>query len=191
MVQLDPPLTLGTNVSSLLTHSELLTSAPAGSSRRTGGTGEEKEEEEEEEEEEKVPAMPAGSTVELVDLGLPERGTRSCAYASTLTIHNPRIHSRRAIIRHCPFPPGCRSNIEKNRITKMEILILDQYWSWRWVGKVPNAQCVFWVVRWPSSQMAIAIKTLSHGKTIVLRLFFLYCFRKKALKLVSLFIFRH
>ena len=61
MVQLDPPLTLGTNVSSLLTHSELLTSAPAGSSRRTGGTGEEKEEEEEEkeekeeEEEEKVP----------------------------------------------------------------------------------------------------------------------------------------
>ena len=52
-----------------------------------------------------------------------------------------------------------------------------------------NAQ--FWVVRWPSSQMAIAIKTLSHGKTIVLRLFFLYCFRKKTLKLVSLFIFRH
>ena len=53
MVQLDPlALTLGTNVSSLLTHSELLTSAPAGSSRRTGGTGEEKEEEEEE----KVPA---------------------------------------------------------------------------------------------------------------------------------------
>ena len=99
MVQLDPlALTLGTNVSSLLTHSELLTSAPAGSSRRTGGTGEEKEEEEEE----KVPALPAGSTVELVDLGLPERGTRSCAYASTLTIHNPRIHSRRAIIRLCP-----------------------------------------------------------------------------------------
>ena len=83
MVQLDPPLTLGTNVSSLLTHSELLTSAPAGSSRRTGGTGEEKEEEEEE----KVPALPAGSTVELVDLGLPERGTRSCAYASTLDHH--------------------------------------------------------------------------------------------------------
>ena len=54
-----------------------------------------------------------------------------------------------------------------------------------------NAQCAFWVVRWPSSQMAIAIKTLSHGKTIVLRLFFLYCFRKKTLKLVLLFIFRH
>ena len=54
-----------------------------------------------------------------------------------------------------------------------------------------SAQCAFWVVRWPSSQMAIAIKTLSHGKTIVLRLFFLYCFRKKTLKLVSLFIFRH
>ena len=112
MVQLDPlALTLGTNVSSLLTHSELLTSAPAGSSRRTGGTGEEKEKEE------KVPALPAGSTVELVDLGLPERGTRSCAYASTLTIHNPRIHSRRAIIRHCPSPVRCRSNIEKDRIT--------------------------------------------------------------------------
>ena len=56
---------------------------------------------------------------------------------------------------------------------------------------LPIAQCAFWVVRWPSSQMAIAIKTLSHGKTIVLRLFFLYCFRKKTLKLVSLFIFRH
>ena len=111
MVQLDPLLTLGTNVSSLLTHSELLTSAPAGSSRRTGGTGEEKEEEE------KVPALPAGSTVELVDLGLPERGTRSCAYASTLTIHNPRIHSRRAIVRHCPSQVRCRSNIEKDRIT--------------------------------------------------------------------------
>ena len=122
MVQLDPlALTLGTNVSSLLTHSELLTSAPAGSSRRTGGTGEEKEEEEG-----KVPALPAGSTVELVDLGLPERGTRSCAYASTLTIHNPqstltihnpRIHSRRAIVRHCPSQVRCRSNIEKDRIT--------------------------------------------------------------------------
>ena len=112
MVQLDPlALTLGTNVSSLLAHSELLTSAPAGSSRRTGGTGEEKEEKE------KVPAWPAGSTVELVDLGLPERGTRSCAYASTLTIHNPRIHSRRAIVRHCPSQVRCRSNIEKDRIT--------------------------------------------------------------------------
>ena len=120
MVQLDPLLTLGTNVSSLLTHSELLTSAPAGSSRRTGGTGEEKEEKEKE----KVPALPAGSTVELVDLGLPERGTRSCAYAATLTIHastltidNPRIHSRRAIVRHCPSQVRCRSNIEKDRIT--------------------------------------------------------------------------
>ena len=61
--------------------------------------------------------MPAGSTVELVDLGLPERGTRSCAYASTLTIHNPRIHSRRAIVRHCPSQVRCRSNIEKDRIT--------------------------------------------------------------------------
>ena len=56
---------------------------------------------------------------------------------------------------------------------------------------LPSAQCAFRVVRWLSSQMAIAIKTLSHGKTIVLRLFFLYCFRKKTLKLVSLFIFRH
>ena len=101
MVQLDPlALTLGTNVSSLLAHSELLTSAPAGSSRRTGGTGEEKEEEE------KVPALPAGSTVELVDLGLPERGTRSCAYASTLaqTAYNTTL------------PPSswiCLSNTQK------------------------------------------------------------------------------
>ena len=54
-----------------------------------------------------------------------------------------------------------------------------------------TAQCAFWVVRWPCGQMAIAVKTLSHGKTIVLRLFFLYCFRKKTLKLVLLFIFRH
>ena len=59
------------------------------------------------------------------------------------------------------------------------------------VQHIHSAQCAFWVVRWPSSQMAIAVKTLSHGKTIVLRLFFLYCFRKKTLKLVSLFIFRH
>ena len=59
------------------------------------------------------------------------------------------------------------------------------------VQHIHSAQCAFWVVRWPSSQMAIAIKTLSHGKTIVLRLFFLYCFRKKTLKLVLLFIFRH
>ena len=52
------------------------------------------------------------------------------------------------------------------------------------------AQCAFWVVQWPSSQMAIAIKTLSQGKTLFLRQFFLYCFRKKTLKLVWLFIFR-
>ena len=54
-----------------------------------------------------------------------------------------------------------------------------------------NAQCALWAVRWPCSILAIAVKTLSHVKTIVLRLFFLYCCRKKTLKLVLLFIFRH
>ena len=41
---------------------------------------------------------------------------------------------------------------------------------------------VFWL---------LAVKTLSYGKTIFLRLYFLCCNRKKILKLVSLFIFRH
>ena len=52
---------------------------------------------------------------------------------------------------------------------------------------VHSAQCAFWVVRWPSSQIAIAVKTLSHGKTIVLRLFFLYSFKKKTSKLLFRF----
>ena len=65
--------------------------------------------------------------------------------------------------------------------------------GWQWLGQVNrallknvdffmegySAQCAFWVVRWPCSQKAVAAKTLSHGKTILLRLFFLCSFRKK------------
>ena len=54
-----------------------------------------------------------------------------------------------------------------------------------------NAQCAFWVVWWPCGQKLKSKNTLSDGKKIFLRLFFLCCFRKKTLKLVSLFIFRH
>ena len=54
-----------------------------------------------------------------------------------------------------------------------------------------SAQCAFWVVRWPCGQKLKSKNTLSDGKKIFLRLFFLCCFRKKTLKLVSLFIFRH
>ena len=54
-----------------------------------------------------------------------------------------------------------------------------------------NAQFAVWVVQWPCGILALAIKTLSHGKAIFLRLFFLCSFRKKTWKLVPLFIFRH
>ena len=54
-----------------------------------------------------------------------------------------------------------------------------------------NAQCAFCQVRWPCGQKLKSKNTLSDGKKIFLRLFFLCCFRKKTLKLVSLFIFRH
>ena len=47
------------------------------------------------------------------------------------------------------------------------------------LNSVNSAQCALWAVRWPCSILAIAVKTLSHGKTIFLRLFFLYSFRKK------------
>ena len=53
------------------------------------------------------------------------------------------------------------------------------------------AQCAFWVLRWPCGQKLKSKNTLSDGKKIFLRLFFLCCLRKKTLKLVSLFIFRH
>ena len=53
------------------------------------------------------------------------------------------------------------------------------------------AQCAFWVLRWPCGQKLKSKNTLSDGKKMFLRLFFLCCFRKKTLKLVSLFIFRH
>ena len=56
---------------------------------------------------------------------------------------------------------------------------------------IHNEQCAVWAVRWSCSILAIAVKTLSHGKTIFLRLFFLCSFSKKTLKLVSLFIFQH
>ena len=42
-----------------------------------------------------------------------------------------------------------------------------------------TAQCALWEVRWPYSNLTIGVKTLSHGKTILLRLFFLCSFRKK------------
>ena len=35
----------------------------------------------------------------------------------------------------------------------------------------PGAQGAVWAVRWPCSILAIAVKTLSRGKTIFLRLF--------------------
>ena len=54
-----------------------------------------------------------------------------------------------------------------------------------------TAQCAFCQVRWPCGQKLKTKNTLSDGKKIFLRLFFLCCFRKKTLKLVSLFIFRH
>ena len=54
-----------------------------------------------------------------------------------------------------------------------------------------TAQCAFWVLRWPCGQKLKSKNPLSDGKKIFLRLFFLCCFRKKTLKLVSLFIFRH
>ena len=56
---------------------------------------------------------------------------------------------------------------------------------------VTIAQCAFWVLRWPCGQKLKSKNTLSDGKKIFLRPFFLCCFRKKTLKLVSLFIFRH
>ena len=52
-------------------------------------------------------------------------------------------------------------------------------------------QCTMCIVRWPCGQKLKSKKKLSDGKKIFLRLFFLCCFRKKTLKLVSLFIFRH
>jgi len=57
--------------------------------------------------------------------------------------------------------------------------------------KTDTAQCAFCQVRWPCGQKLKSKNTLSDGKKIFLRLFFLCCFRKKTLKLVSLFIFRH
>ena len=57
--------------------------------------------------------------------------------------------------------------------------------------KTTNAQCAFWVLRCPCGQKLKSKNTLSDGEKIFLRLFFLCCFRKKTLKLVSLFIFRH
>ena len=54
-----------------------------------------------------------------------------------------------------------------------------------------SAQCAAWGVRWSCSILASAVKTLSYGKTIFFRLFFLCSFRKKNWKLVSLFIFQH
>ena len=59
-----------------------------------------------------------------------------------------------------------------------------------WIQVMSSAQCAVWVVQRPCDILAVAVKTLSQGKTIFLRLFFLCSFRKKTWKLVSLFIFR-
>ena len=53
-------------------------------------------------------------------------------------------------------------------------------------GNIYSAQCAVCTVQWPCGILAIAVKTLFHGKTIFLRLFFLYSFRKKTWKVVSL-----
>ena len=47
------------------------------------------------------------------------------------------------------------------------------------VDMVYTAQCAVWAIQWPCGILAIAVKTLSHGKTRFLRLFFLCSFRKK------------
>ena len=43
----------------------------------------------------------------------------------------------------------------------------------------PGAQGAVWAVRWPCSILAIAVKTLSYGKTIFFRLFFLWCLKEE------------
>ena len=98
-------------------------------------------------------------------------------HRATVKSFTPRIFSR------CPL-----HHLETSLVELFEIS--DRGLRMRCQSHL-TAQCAFGVVRWPSGQMAIAVKTLSHGKTIVLRLFFLYCFRKKTSKLVSLSIFRH
>ena len=65
-----------------------------------------------------------------------------------------------------------------------------EMYTW-WYTFTCTAQCAFCQVRWPCGQKLKSKNTLSDGKKIFLRLFFLCCFRKKTLKLVSLFIFRH
>ena len=47
--------------------------------------------------------------------------------------------------------------------------------TYYYVGLSPtlHAQCAVCTVQWPCGNSAIAVKTLSHGKKIVLRLFFL------------------
>ena len=47
------------------------------------------------------------------------------------------------------------------------------------VDMVYTAHCAVWAIRWPCGILAIAVKTLSHGETIFLRLFFLCSYWKK------------
>ena len=56
-----------------------------------------------------------------------------------------------------------------------------------WIGNIIALYAV-WVVRWPCSILAIAVKILSHGKTIFLRLFFL-CSFSDIFKIVAVLIF--
>ena len=56
-----------------------------------------------------------------------------------------------------------------------------------WGPSSVSARCAVFTVRWPCGILAIAVRTLSHRKTIFLRLFFLCSFRKKTLKLLFRF----
>ena len=86
----------------------------------------------------------------------------------------------------CPLQCGLQSG-------QTGVVVEYKTWVLWWIGwdVLSSAQCAFCQVRWPCGQKLKSKNTLSDGKKIFLRLFFLCCFRKKTLKLVSLFIFRH
>ena len=89
--------------------------------------------------------------------------SKTFSFSALSHFRSPRMSKRLVIFEPYNLPP---------RIYLCQAFIL-------WFHYPFIAQCTLWAVRWLSSILAIAVKTLSHGKTIFLRLFFLCCFRKK------------
>ena len=87
-----------------------------------------------------------------------------------------------AILPNINYDQKCRHFIEHQWWSKVPHFVIILMWRSTIPPFCHNAQCAVWAIRWPGGVLTIAVRTLSNGKTIFLRLFFLCSFRERCIE---------